>query len=129
MKRLTKAEEQVMQILWRLEKGLVKDILQELPEPKPAYNTVSTIVRILEKKGFISHKAYGNTHEYYPTVTREEYARFHLGNFLKNYFDNSFPQLAAFFARENNLTTRDLEEILKATENELKKTTPKRQRS
>ena len=72
MKELTKAEEQVMQILWKIEKGFVKDIIDSMPKPKPAYNTVSTIVRILEKKGFVGHNAYGKTHEYYPLVSKKD---------------------------------------------------------
>jgi BlaI family transcriptional regulator, penicillinase repressor len=75
LKELTKAEDQVMQILWKLEKAFVKDIVEEMPNPKPAYNTVSTIVRILETKGFVNHKAYGKTHEYFPTITKEKYTK------------------------------------------------------
>jgi BlaI family penicillinase repressor len=121
MNKLTRAEEQVMQILWEMEKGLVKDMLDKLPEPKPAYNTVSTIIRILEKKGFVDHKAYGTTYEYFPTVTKEDYANFHFSDFMKNYFNDSFPRMAAFFARENNLSMEDMEEIMRLTEIELKK--------
>ena len=75
-KELTKAEEQIMQVLWTLEKAFVKDIIEELPEPKPAYNTVSTIVRILQEKGFVSHKAYGKSHEYFPIISKEQYSTF-----------------------------------------------------
>ena len=80
LKELTKAEDQVMQILWKLEKGVVKDIMEVMPDPKPAYNTVSTIVRILETKGFVDHKAYGKTHEYFPKITKEKYTKFYLRN-------------------------------------------------
>ncbi|MFN8208705.1 MAG: BlaI/MecI/CopY family transcriptional regulator [Bacteroidales bacterium] len=121
MNKLTKAEEQVMQILWKLEKGLVKDILDEFPKPKPAYNTVSTIIRILEKKGFVDHKAYGNTYEYFPLIPKDAYAGFHLNDFMKNYFNDSFPRMAAFFASENKLSMKEMEEILKLTDDELKK--------
>jgi BlaI family transcriptional regulator, penicillinase repressor len=121
MNKLTKAEEQVMQILWRLKKGLVKDMLDEFPEPKPAYNTVSTIIRILEKKGFIDHKAYGTTYEYFPLVEKDEYAGIHFQDFMKNYFNGSFPRMAAYFASENNLSMKDMELILKRTEEELAK--------
>lgn len=110
-----------MQILWKLGKGLVKDLLDEFPEPRPAYNTVSTIIRILEKKGFVDHKAYGNTYEYFPLVGKDEYAGFHFRDFMKNYFNDSFPRMAAFFASENNLSMEEMEEILKMTGNELKK--------
>ena len=121
MNKLTRAEEQVMQVLWEMEKGLVKDMLDKLPEPKPAYNTVSTIIRILEKKGFVDHKAYGTTYEYFPIVKKEDYANFHFSDFMKNYFNDSFPRMAAFFARENNLSMDDMEEIMRLTEIELKK--------
>lgn len=122
MKKLTKAEEQVMHILWEMGEGLVKDVIEEFPEPKPAYNTVSTVIRVLEKKGFVSHKAYGNTHVYYPVIRKEEYAGVHFMGFMKEYFNDSFPKMAAFFAREKNLDIGEMEEILKMTEEEIKKT-------
>lgn len=121
MKKLTNAEEEVMQILWDLGKGFVKDVIDKMPEPKPPYNTVSTVIRVLEKKNFVSHKQYGNTYEYYPSVSKEDYAKVHFSDFLSNYFNNSFPKMAAFFAKENNLSMKDLEEIMRLTENELKK--------
>lgn len=113
MKELTKAEEQVMQILWDLKKGFVKDILARMPEPRPAYNTVSTIVRILETKGFVGHKAFGKTHEYYPLIAKADYSSFYLKNFVGNYFGGSFQKLVSFFARENDLNARELEEMMK----------------
>jgi predicted transcriptional regulator len=111
MKKLTKAEEQIMQVLWDLGKGFVNDMVNLLPEPKPAYNTVSTIVRILEQKGFIAHKAYGRTHEYYPLVNKEDYSREYLNNFTRNYFSSSYKALASFFAQSENLSIKELEEI------------------
>jgi BlaI family penicillinase repressor len=111
MKKLTHAEEQIIQILWEIEKGFVNDIVSRLPDPKPAYNTVSTIVRILEQKGFIGHKAYGRTHEYFPIVSKDEYSREFLDNFTQNYFSNSYKALASFFANSENLSIRELEEI------------------
>ena len=120
MKRLTKAEEQVMQILWDLERGLVRDVINQLPDPKPAYNTVSTVIRVLEKKGFMDHKAYGTTYEYFPLINKEDYTRVHFSHLMKNYFNNSFPEMAAFFARENNLSLEELQDMIKMTENELK---------
>ncbi len=120
MQELTKAEEQIMQILWKIRKGFVKDILEKLPEPKPAYNTVSTIVRILEAKKFVGHTAYGKTHEYYPLVAKPDYTKFYLGNFLKGYFGGSFAGLVSFFAKEENLNLNELEDLLK----ELKKDQP-----
>lgn len=113
MRELTKAEDQIMQILWKLEKAFVKDIIDHLPDPKPAYNTVSTIIRILETKGFVGHKAYGKTHEYYPLIAKEKYTRFYLNTMLKGYFGGSFNNLVSFFAKENNLSAKELEELLK----------------
>ncbi len=120
MKKLTNAEEEVMQILWELKQGFVKDVIDRMEDPKPPYNTVSTVIRVLEKKQFISHKQYGNTYEYFPVVTKEAYTKIHFSDFMTNYFNNSFPRMAAFFARENNLSMKDLEEIMKLTEKELK---------
>lgn len=126
MKKLTNAEEEVMQILWELGKGFVKDVIDHMPDPKPPYNTVSTVIRVLEKKEFISHHQYGNTYEYYPAVSRNEYAKVHFNGFLANYFQNSFPKMAAFFARENNLSMKDLEEIMRLTEKEMQKSKKER---
>lgn len=110
-----------MQILWELGEGLVKDVISRFPKPRPAYNTVSTVIRVLEKKGFVDHKAFGNTYLYFPVVEKEEYARVHFMGFMKDYFNDSFPKMAAFFAREKNMDISELEEILKLTEDELKK--------
>lgn len=121
MKELTKAEEQIMQVLWELEKGFVKDILDKLPNPKPAYNTVSTIVRILEKKGFVGYTAYGKTHEYYPLVKKNEYRSFTLKTVVKNYFGGSFEKMVSFFAKDNNLDIRQVEELMKNIQDDLKK--------
>ncbi|HEY3403805.1 MAG TPA: BlaI/MecI/CopY family transcriptional regulator [Ohtaekwangia sp.] len=118
MKELTKAEDQVMQILWKIGKGVVKDIMEEMPDPKPAYNTVSTIVRILETKGFVDHKAYGKTHEYFPTITKEKYTKFYLNNLLKGYFDGSFQNLVSFFARENKMDAKDIEKLMNELKNQ-----------
>jgi len=116
MKELTKAEDQIMQILWTIEKGFVKDIMDHLPEPKPAYNTVSTIVRILEKKGFVGYKAYGKTHEYFPLIAKENYTRFYLNNMVKGYFNGSFQNLVSFFAKEN-LNVSDIDKLMSELEN------------
>lgn len=121
MKKLTKAEEQIMHILWELGKGFVRDVIKHLPQPKPAYNTVSTIVRILEKKGFVSHKAYGKTHEYYPAITKDEYTKAYLKSIMKNYFSNSFKEMVSFFASEENMNIEELEEIRKMIGEEIKK--------
>lgn len=119
MKELTRAEEQIMQILWEIEKGFVKDMLKHFPEPRPAYNTVSTIVRILQDKGFVSHTAYGRTHEYYPLVSKEEYTRTQMSNLASNYFSNSFEKMVSFFAREKKISLREMEDIMKLMEEEI----------
>jgi BlaI family transcriptional regulator, penicillinase repressor len=121
MKKLTQAEEEVMQIVWEFEKALIKDVLTKFPDPKPNYNTVATVLKVLEKKGFVSHKAYGTTYEYFPVVLKDEYAKSHFSDFVKNYFNNSFPKLATFFAQDNNLSIKEMEEILKITRQELEK--------
>lgn len=116
LKELTKAEDQVMQILWQIERGVVKDIIEKMPNPKPAYNTVSTIVRILETKGFVGHKAYGKTHEYFPLVTKDKYSRFYFNNMLKGYFGGSFNNLVSFFANENQLKADEIDALMKQLE-------------
>jgi BlaI family penicillinase repressor len=113
MKELTKAEEQIMHILWIIKKGFVNDIIENLPEPKPAYNTVSTIVRILEKKGFVGHTAFGKTHEYYPMVSKEKYTKGFMKGFVESYFSNSYQNMVSFFSKNEDLTTKDMEEIIK----------------
>lgn len=118
LKELTKAEDQVMQILWQLEKAFVKDIIEVMPKPKPAYNTVSTIVRILETKGFVDHKTYGKTHEYFPIIAKEKYTKFYLNNMIKGHFNGSFQNLVSFFAKENQLNTNDLEKLLNELKNQ-----------
>jgi predicted transcriptional regulator len=121
MRELTRAEEEVMQVLWKLEKGFVKDILEQFSDPKPAYNTVSTIVRILQDKGFIDHKAYGRTHEYFPTITKDEYSKSHLNNFVDDYFSSSFGKMVSFFAQEKEISVKEMEEIMKIMEGEVRK--------
>ncbi|HQB37625.1 MAG TPA: BlaI/MecI/CopY family transcriptional regulator [Bacteroidales bacterium] len=124
--KLTRAEEQIMQILWDMEEGLVKDIRNRFDDPKPARNTVSTVVRVLERKGFVGHRAYSNVHVYYPLVSKSEYSKHQLFGLMENYFDNSFPALASFFAKEKDLSIRDLEELMEDTKNELKKSKRKK---
>jgi len=121
MKQLTKAEEQIMQILWTLKEGIVKEVVEEFDEPKPAYTTVATVLKVLEKKGFVAHKSIGNTHLFFPAISKKEYTKFQLGSLLKDYFNGSFPKMATFFAKENNLSISELEEMLKITETELNK--------
>lgn len=123
MRELTKAEDQVMQVLWKLEKAFVKDIIEQLPEPKPAYNTVSTIIRILENKGFVDHISYGKTYEYYPIVSKESYSKFTVQNVLQNYFGGSMQNLVSFFAKSENLSLQEIEALQKELSN-LKKENP-----
>jgi predicted transcriptional regulator len=118
LKELTKAEDQVMQILWKLQRGFVKDVIEAMSTPKPAYNTVSTIIRILETKGFVDHKAYGKTHEYFPIITKEKYTKFYLNNLIKGYFNGSFQNLVSFFAKENKMNVQDLEKLLEELKNQ-----------
>ncbi len=119
--QLTKAEEQVMQILWDLSEGLVKNIRENFSDPKPARNTVSTVLRVLEKKGYVGHKAYGNVHLYHPLISRSEYSKSQLFGLMESYFNNSFPAMASFFAREKDLTLKELDDLLEDTRKELAK--------
>lgn len=118
--QLTKAEEQIMQILWDLGEGMVRDIRDRFSEPRPARNTISTIVRVLESKGVVSYRPEGNTHVYFPLVSKQEYSKKQLFSLMKNYFNNSFPQMATFFARENDLTIEELEQLMDEAKEELK---------
>ncbi|HKM92955.1 MAG TPA: BlaI/MecI/CopY family transcriptional regulator [Prolixibacteraceae bacterium] len=117
--QLTKAEEQIMQIMWDMGEGMVRDIRDRFSDPKPARNTVSTIIRVLESKGVVSYRSKGNTHVYFPLVSKNEYSKKQLFLLMKNYFNNSFPQMATFFARENDLTIEELEQLLNETKEEL----------
>jgi len=120
MKELTRAEEQIMQILWQKKSAFVKDIIAEMPDPKPAYNTVSTIVRILENKNFVAHKEYGKSHMYLPLVSKKEYSKFRMNSMTRDYFGNSAKQVVSFFASNNKISLRDADEIIKLLE-EIKK--------
>ena len=119
--QLTKAEEQVMQILWDMKDGLVKDIRDSFSDPKPARNTVSTVLRALEKKGYVGHKAYANVHLYHPLISKNDYSKSQLFGLMEGYFNNSFPAMASFFAREKDLTVKELDELLEDTRKELSK--------
>ncbi len=117
--QLTKAEEQIMQILWDLEEGVVKDIRDRFEDPKPARNTISTVLKVLEKKGYVGHRAYANVFLYFPLVSKREYSKHQLFGLLEGYFNNSFPAMTSFFAREKNLSVNDLDRILKEAREEL----------
>ena len=120
-KRLTKAEEEIMQILWDLEKAFVNEIIEKLPIPKPAYNTVSTIVRILEKKKFVAYQAFGKTHQYYPMISKREYADKYLSSFINNYFSNSYQSLVSFLTKQEKLDIKDMEAIRGMMQDEIDK--------
>lgn len=119
MNELTRAEQQVMQQLWKLEHAFVKEIVAEMPEPKPAYNTVSTIVRILERKGFVGHEAFGKSHRYYPLLTKKAYTKVFFKGFLNNYFSNSMKNLVSFFAKDKSLSLAEMEELKTMLEDEI----------
>lgn len=121
-KPLTKAEEEIMQAIWKLEQGFVKDIVDALPAPRPHYNTVSTIIKILADKGFVAYESFGKSNRYYPLVKKEEYTKKTMKQFLKGYFEGSYANMLSFFAREKDITVEDLESILK----ELKSNKPKK---
>lgn len=105
--------------MWDMGEGMVRDIRDRFSDPKPARNTVSTIIRVLESKGVVSYRSKGNTHVYFPLVSKNEYSKKQLFLLMKNYFNNSFPQMATFFARENDLTIEELEQLLNETKEEL----------
>ena len=113
IRRLTRAEEEVMQILWDIEEGVVKEIVEKFDDPKPAYTTIATVLKVLERKCFVEYRKVGNTYLYFPVVSKTEYTKFQLSSLLKNYFNGSFPKMATFFARENDISLIELEELLK----------------
>ncbi len=119
-KPLTKAEEEIMQMLWKLNKAFVKEIVDELPEPKPHYNTVSTIIKILMDKGFVGYESFGKSNRYYPVIEKEEYSKKSMKQFVKRYFEGSYTSMFSFFAKEKDISIEELESILK----ELKKEEP-----
>lgn len=112
-KQLTKAEEQLMQVLWQLKEASVKEVIEQLPTPKPAYNTVSTIIRILETKEFVGHKTKGRGYVYFPLIKKDDYSNQSLHKLMNGYFEGSFKSMVSFFMKENKMDIQDLEEILK----------------
>ncbi|MEX0884062.1 MAG: BlaI/MecI/CopY family transcriptional regulator [Cyclobacteriaceae bacterium] len=113
MDKLTKKEEEVMKILWKLKKAFVKDIVAEFPDPKPPYNTISSLVRILQDKGIVGFKQYGNTYEYFPLLSREAYRKRYMKEIVHDYFDNSFSKAVASFMEEEQLDQEEIESIIK----------------
>jgi predicted transcriptional regulator len=119
MQELTKAQEQILRILWEIEEGVVTDIIERLPEPKPAYNTVSTVVKVLEKKAYVDHKVYGKTHVYYPVVTKKKYTSHIMKDSLKSLFNGSVKQAVSFFVRQKDADLAELEELKLMIEQEI----------
>jgi BlaI family transcriptional regulator, penicillinase repressor len=113
MVKLAKREEQIMKVFWDLNKAFIRDVIPHLPDPKPHYNSVATMVKILEEKGFLDHEAVGNVYCYFPIVSREDYQKHAMKDIVNQYFDNSYPRMLAFFAKEQNLSEEELSEILK----------------
>ena len=116
MQQLTNKEEEIMQILWKLEKAFVKDVLSEIDSDKPHYNTLSTIIRNLEEKGYVGHTAYGKTHQYYPLVSIEDYRNKFMNSAIKDYFNNSYKNVVSFFAKEEKISVEELKEIINLIE-------------
>jgi predicted transcriptional regulator len=112
MQKLTNKEEEIMHILWHLEKAFVKDVLAEIKDDQPHYNTLSTIIRNLEDKGYVSHHAFGKTHQYYPIVAKEDYKKRFMTNAIENYFNNSYKNVVSFFAKEEKISADELREII-----------------
>ena len=119
MKELTKAEEQVMQYLWKMEKGFLKDIVEQFPEPRPAYTTISTVIRVLVKKGFVAHNTYGKIHEYYPQISKSTYFKGHFKGLMKNFFNGSVTNFASFFTNDEDVNLTELEEIKKMVDSKI----------
>ena len=118
--RLTPKEEEVMQVLWQLKKAFVKEVVAALPDPKPHYNTVSTIIRKMEDKGFVAHESFGNTHRYYPLISKESYKKNFMQKAIDHYFDNSYKNMVSFFAKEEKISVAELKEIISLIENKNK---------
>lgn len=121
MKKLTRKEEDIMQVIWDLENALVSDIISKLPEQDLPYTTISSIVRILEKKGFVDHRTFGKTHQYYPLISKEEYRKSQMKSIVKTYFDSSYKNVVSFFAENDEISPEDLKEILELIENKKSK--------
>jgi predicted transcriptional regulator len=120
MQKLAKREEQIMQACWHLGKAFIKEIIAELPDPKPHYNSVATMVRILEEKGFLSHETFGNTFQYCPVVSKEEYQNQAFDDIVQKYFNNSYPRMLAYFAKEQKISREELNEILELIQSQKK---------
>lgn len=121
MKEITKAQEEILQVMWEIKEGVVTDVVEKLPEPRPAYNTVATVIKVLEKKGYLTHKVYGKTHVYYPLVSREDYVRHTIGSSYKQLFNGSLNQVVSFFVKEDKVGLKELEDLKNYIEAEIEK--------
>lgn len=120
MQKITNKEEEIMHILWKLEKAFVKDVMAEITEDQPHYNTLSTIIRNLEEKGYVAHQAFGNTHQYYPIVKKDDYRKKFMVNAIETYFNSSYKNMVSHFAKEEKISAEELREILAMIENNQK---------
>lgn len=116
--RLTKAEETILKILWDKEKAFIKEVISEMPGKKPAYSTVSTIMRILERKGYVSYESFGKSHRYFPLIKREDYTKGILSHIMNTYFRGDFKDIVSFMSRSNNISVSELDEIISELKNE-----------
>ena len=121
MEKLTNKEEEIMRVLWKLKQAFVKEVVAELPEPKPHYNTISTVIRNMEEKGFIGHNAFGKTHQYYPVVSKEAYKKTFMHKTIQHYFEDSYKNVVSFFAKEDKISVSELKEIISIIEKNQKK--------
>lgn len=112
MNKLTRKEEELMKVLWNAKEGFVKNLVEHYPDPKPHYNTISSLIRLLEEKGFVDHKAYGNTHQYFPIISKQDYRKTFIKDVVKDYFDNSYKQTVSLFIEEQNLSKDELDELI-----------------
>ena len=120
MEKLTNKEEEILQVIWQLEKAFVKDVVAELPKPKPHYNTISTIIRNMEDKGVVGHNSFGKTHQYYAKISKEDYKKGFMQKTIQNYFENSYKHVVSFFAQEEKISVKELKDIISIIENNKK---------
>jgi predicted transcriptional regulator len=121
MKEITKAQEEILRVLWAIGEGAVSNVMDKLPDPKPAYNTVSTVIKVLEKKGYVSHKEFGKTYVYFPVVSKDEYARYAVKNSYTQLFNGSLNQIVSFFVKQDKVSLKELEELKNYIEIEIEK--------
>jgi BlaI family penicillinase repressor len=117
MSKLTNKEEDILHVLWDLKKAFVKEVVAKLPDPKPHYNTISTVIRNMEEKGFVKHEAFGKTYQYYPAISKEDYRKKFMQKTIQNYFESSYKNVVSFFAKEEKISVEELKEIIEIIEN------------